>query len=341
MEKQPFGSAGTSIGKTVFRTQFGEAIAGDSLEVLNQIPAESIDLVVTSPPFALLRQKSYGNVDQFAYVDWICQFAPLVHRVLKPSGSYVLDLGGAYQRGRPVRSLHSFRALIRHVDNHGFFLAEEFYWHNPSKLPSPIEWVNKRKLRAKDSVNTVWWLSKTEWPKADVSRVLTPYSERMKKLLADPDRFYRPKTRPSGHDISAGFAKDNGGAIPSNLLQFPNTESNGNYLSHCAKFGITPHPARFPRELPEFFIKFLTEPDDVVLDIFGGSGTTGEACELLGRRWLTIDNNLDYVQSSAFRFLSGRTENEVEEIHRQVQAGKAPILRPLQPDLFVAAIGNQ
>src|SRR5207302_1793439 len=156
---------------------------------------------------------------------------------------------------------------------------EEFFWHNPSKLPSPIEWVNKRKIRAKDTVNIIWWLSKTEWPKANVSNVLVAYSERMKVLLEDPDRFYTPKDRPSGHNVSRGLAKDNGGAIPPNLLQFPNSESNGCYLQLCKSFAVEPHPARFPIALPEFFIKFLTEERDLVLDIFGGSGTTGEAAE--------------------------------------------------------------
>ena len=167
----------------VFTTPLGQALVGDSMEVLETFPAESVDLVMTSPPFALLREKDYGNHGQEQYVDWLCGFAPAVRRVLKPTGSYVIDLGGAYQRGVPVRSLYNFRVLLKHVDEHGFNLAEEFFWHNPSKLPSPIEWVNKRKLRAKDSVNTVWWLSKTEWPKANISNVLAPYSERMKVLL--------------------------------------------------------------------------------------------------------------------------------------------------------------
>lgn len=158
----------------LFQTPFGQAIVGDSGKLLPHLADESVDLVVTSPPFALLRQKSYGNAEQGQYVDWLCGFAPHVRRVLKPTGSYVIDLGGAYERGRPVRSLYQFRALIRHVDECGFFLAEEFYWHNPSKLPSPIEWVNKRKVRAKDTVNTLWWLSKTPHPKANVSRVLSP-----------------------------------------------------------------------------------------------------------------------------------------------------------------------
>jgi len=123
---------------------------------------------MTSPPFAMQRQKAYGNKNQADYIDWLVQFARQVHRVLKDDGSFVLDLGGAYEKGVPTRSLYNFRVLIRFCDDLGFFLAEDFYWFNPSKLPSPIEWVNKRKLRVKDAVNTVWWFSKTQWPKADI-----------------------------------------------------------------------------------------------------------------------------------------------------------------------------
>jgi site-specific DNA-methyltransferase (cytosine-N4-specific) len=320
--------------RTAFKTGLGEAIIGDSMDVLAATPAESVDLIVTSPPFALLREKDYGNHDQDAYVDWLLGFAPLVHRVLKPTGSYVIDLGGAYQRGVPVRSLYQFRVLLRHVDECNFHLAEEFYWHNPSKLPSPIEWVNKRKLRVKDSVNTVWWLSKTEWPKANVSNVLVPYSERMKKLLEDPAAFYKPKERPSGHDIGSSFGKDNGGAIPPNLLQFPNSESNGNYMRLCKLLDIKPHPARFPRALPEFFIKFLTDPGDQVVDIFGGSGTTGEACELLQRRWQTVDLLPEYVRASLFRFVSDRSNEETRDLLDQVDRAASPSVEPMQAILL-------
>jgi len=198
---------------------------------------------MTSPPFALQRQKEYGNVDQDAYIDWLTEFARVVHKKLRADGSFVVDLGGSYMKGTPARSLYNFRTLIRFCDEVGFFLAEDFYWFNPSKLPSPIEWVNKRKMRAKDSINTIWWLSKTPWPKADISKVLTEYSPRMKKLLTDPESFYKPKVRPSGHEISAAFGKDNGGAIPPNLLQFSNTESNGRYLDGCKLVGAQGHPA--------------------------------------------------------------------------------------------------
>jgi len=320
-----------------YRTLLGVAAAGDSLDVLAELAPESVDLVVTSPPFALLRQKSYGNAEQHEYVDWLCQFAPYVRRVLKPTGSYVLDLGGSYQRGRPVRSLCPFRVLIRHVDEFGFHLAEEFFWHNPSKLPSPIEWVNKRKIRAKDAVNCLWWLSKTDAPKANVSRVLVPYSARMKTLLRDPEAFYTPKDRPSGHAVSGGFGKDNGGAIPSNLLQIPNTESNSTYLRLCKRTGTPGHPARFPVALPEFFIKFLTDEGDTVLDIFGGSGTSGEAADRLGRRWMTVDIDESFVRGSVLRFLGDRSDDEVAQLLARIDAGERPMLTARQQSLFATA----
>ena len=301
----------------------GAMYCADSLEMLAKLPDDSVNLVMTSPPFALQRKKEYGNKDQHEYVEWLAAFGKLVFQKLKPDGSFVLDLGGAYQKGVPARSLYNFRVLLKFCDELGFTLAEDFYWYNPSKLPSPIEWVNKRKLRAKDSVNTVWWFSKTEWPKADVSKVLAEYSSRMKKLLEAPEAFYTPAKRPSGHDISGSFGKDNGGAIPSNLLQIPNTESNGGYLSGCKLLGVKSHPARFPAKLPEFFIKFLTEPGDLVVDIFGGSNTTGSVAETLDRQWLSFELEQEYVAASVLRFMDSPAEQEVRRAYNAVLNGKS------------------
>lgn len=274
---------------------------------------------MTSPPFALQRQKDYGNKDQTEYVDWLIEFACKLHDKLAPTGSFVLDLGGAYQKGAPVRSLYNYEVLLRFCKELGYYLAEEFFWYNPSKLPSPIEWVNKRKIRVKDSVNTIWWFSKTENPKACVTNVLTPYSDRMKKLLKNAERYYSPKERPSGHDISAGFARDNGGSIPSNLLEIPNTESNSQYLRFCKQLELRGHPARFPPKLPEFFIKFLTDPGDLVLDIFAGSNTTGEIAERLGRRWLAFELEREYVANSVLRFCS--EAEQAKEAYERILKG--------------------
>lgn len=307
-----------------YTTRKGAAYIGDSRSLLADLPDGSVNLVITSPPFALQRQKEYGNLDQHEYIDWFLEFARLVHRKLTDDGSFVVDFGGAYMKGVPARSLYNFRVMIRMVDELGFFLAEDFYWFNPSKLPSPIEWVNKRKLRVKDSVNTVWWFGKTEWPKADISKVLSPYSDRMKKLIEDPDKFYTPKVRPSGHDIGKGFAKDNGGAIPPNLLQIPNSESNGQYLSGCKAVGIKSHPARFPVKLPEFFIRMLTAPGDLVVDIFSGSNTTGQVAEAEGRRWAAFEALPEYVGSSAFRFLDrDMASEEMRDIYDRIVAGES------------------
>jgi DNA modification methylase len=309
--------------KAAYTTAMGAAYCGDSRRLLASLPDDSVHLVITSPPFALLREKEYGNKNQIEYVDWLCAFAEVVFRKLREDGSFVLDLGGAYERGSPTRSLYNFRIPIRLCDELGFVLAEDFYWHNPSKLPSPIEWVNKRKLRVKDSVNTVWWFGKTPWAKANAANVLTEYSQRMKTLIKDPEAFYDAAKRPSGHDVSMRFGKDNGGAIPPNLLQIPNTESNGQYIGSCKAIGIKPHPARFPARLPEFFIRFLTDPGDTVVDVFSGSNTTGMVAQQLGRHWLAFDNHPDYVAASAFRFVpKGLAVAELREIYTAIESGR-------------------
>lgn len=307
--------------KQIYKTRNGMQLCADSLEILRALPEDSIDLLLTSPPFALLRQKSYGNAAQHEYIEWLSQFGEAAYRVLKPTGSFVLDLGGAYERGKPVRSLYNFRVLIEFCDSLGYRLAEDFYWYNPAKLPSPIEWVNKRKVRAKDAVNTVWWFSKTDFPKADVTRVLVPYSDRMKTLLKDAGSFYTPKDRPSGHDISKAFAKDNGGAIPSNLLQIPNTDSNSHYLRTCKTLGKESHPARFPSDLPKFFIQMLTDPGDMVLDIFSGSNTTGFVSETLDRKWLSIEKDREYALLSAIRFMENWDWERLSSVYKRIVDG--------------------
>jgi len=304
-----------------YSTQLGAAYVGDARRLLAELPDNSVNLVITSSPFALQRQKEYGNHDQLDYVNWLMTFGRLVFQKLREDGSFVLDLGGAYRRGVPVRSLYQFRVLLRFCDEIGFHLAQEFFWHNPSKLPSPIEWVNKRKLRAKDTVNTIWWFSRSEWPKADISKVLTEYSAR-RKLLQNPAAYYRPKLRPSGHDIGLAFATDNGGAIPSNLLQIPNSESNGAYLGACKQVGATGHPARFPAKLPEFFIRMLTDPGDLVVDIFAGSNTTGMVAEAEGRKWLSFELNREYVAASVLRFVPrGLPASRMKELYDSVRQG--------------------
>ena len=310
-----------------YRTSLGAAYLGGALDLLGHLETGSINLIVTSPPFALKRKKEYGNVDPHEYVNWFLPFAKEFHRVLRDKGSFVLDIGGSWNPGMPTKTLYNFELLIALCRDVGFHLAEDFYWVNPAKLPSPAEWVNVRRMRVKDAVDPVWWLSKTPFPKADNRKILKPYSKSMEELLV---KGYRAKLRPSGHDISTKFKNNRGGAIPPNLLTIANTESNSYYLRACRAAGLKPHPARYPIGLPEFFIKFLTDRDDVVLDPFCGSNVTGECAERLCRKWLAFEISKEYLDGSKFRFEQTPTAG-VRKERKKVRrlAGDA-----FQPTLF-------
>ena len=291
--------------KPYYSQEYGQAYLGDSLKLIEHISDNSINLILTSPPFALTRQKEYGNQREEDYIEWFLPFAKEFKRVLADNGSFVLDLGGAYRPGLPVRSLYQYELLLTLCKKLGFHLAQELYHYNPARLPTPAEWVTVRRIRVKDSVNVVWWLSKTPHPKADNTKVLKPYSKSMKNLL---EKGYEAKLRPSGHDISDKFQKDNKGAIPPNFLEpqnflkIGNTESNSAYMRRCKEAEIKPHPARFLSGFTEFFIKFLTDEHDIVLDPFAGSNTTGSVAETLQRRWMSFEINENYLIGSKYRF---------------------------------------
>lgn len=292
-----------------YRTPLGAAFAGDSRELLAKLPDSSVNLVFTSPPYALHFKKEYGNVAKAEYVEWFMQFAKEIKRVLTDDGSFVLNVGGSYNAGTPTRSLYHFKLLIALVEELGFYLAQECFWYNPAKMPVPAEWVTVRRVRVKDSVEYVWWFSKTPWPKANNRNVLRPYSKDMLRLN---QRGVRETVRPSGHHINSSFIKiDSGGAIPGNvveeahaesMLKFGNNASNDQFTKRCKELGIKMHPARFPTNLPEFFIKLLTDEDDLVVDPFAGSNTAGVVSEQLARRWIAMDMSEDYLEASKSRF---------------------------------------
>jgi DNA modification methylase len=293
----------------LYETELGAAYLGDSLDLLKKIPDSSISAVITSPPYALHFKKEYGNASKAEYLDWIKPFAKEIFRVLKDDGSFVLNIGGSYNPKVPTRSLYQYKVLISLVEEIGFHLAQEFFWYNPAKMPVPAEWVTVRRIRVKDSVENVWWLSKTAWPKANNRNVLKPYSPDMERLNK---RGLSSTIRPSGHHIKESFSSiTHGGSIPPNIfeeqhqdnwLKFGNNGSNDQYTKKCKENEIKIHPARFPSALPEFFIKLLTDESDVIVDPFAGSNTTGSTCEKLNRQWLALELDESYLSASKFRF---------------------------------------
>jgi site-specific DNA-methyltransferase (cytosine-N4-specific) len=285
-----------------YTTKYGAAYLGDSRNILKNIPRDSVNLIMTSPPFALQRKKKYGNVNAEDYPEWFIQFAQEFKRILKPNGSLVIHIGGSWMKGKPVKNVYQYELLVKMCKELGFCLAQDMYWFNRAKLPGPAQWVTVNRWRLKDAVDQIWWLSKTPNPQADNRRVLKDYSDAMKELLSN-NKYYKPNvTRPSEHKISAKFYNGHKGAIPPNIFEYSNTDSQSKYIKLCRKYGVRLNPARYPAQLPEFFIKFLTGRGDRVLDPFAGSNATGEAAEKLSRRWMGIEMELEYLRGSMFRF---------------------------------------
>ena len=284
-----------------YETDLGRCFHADALTVLRSIESESVDLVLTSPPYALRRKKRYGNVSAQQYIDWFLPFTEQIYRVLRASGSFVFEIAAPWKQGTGTRSLFLYELILELCKT--FHLCQELYWYNPSRLPTPAEYVTVRRSRVKDAVHVVWWLGKTSTPKADNRRVLRPYSDSMLRLFRDG---VKPAVRPSQHRISETFDRNHGGAIPPNLLEIPNTTSADPYLKACKEAGLVPHPARFPAALPDFIIRLLTEKGDIVFDPFAGSNVTGQVAELLGRRWIACEQDVDYVSGSRLRFAHSR-----------------------------------
>lgn len=295
-----------------YSTRLGAAYLGDSRELIKEVPDASVQAIITSPPYALRAKKKYGNASQDEYVEWFLGFVDDFVRVLKPDGSLVIEIGGAWNKGSPTRSIYLFELLVELVKRKNLHLAQDFYWLNKARMPSPAEWVTVQRIRVKDAVTPIWWLSPSARPKASNRAVLKPYSAAQKKLF---ERGYNGGKRPSGH-VARKFENDNGGAIPANvvdtraerkllpenLVEVAHTAARDNYQQYCRDNKLDAHPARFPRDVPEFFVRFLTEPGDVVLDPFAGSNMTGAVAEAHGRRWLGFEKDENYLKGSRGRF---------------------------------------
>lgn len=309
------------------RTKSGRYYVGESEEILKSQAFRKlrgkVQLILTSPPFPLNEKKSYGNMTGDKYLEWFTSLAPLLAEMLTEDGSIVIEMGNGWEPKRPVQSLLPLQSLLNFVSNEdaGLRLIQQFVCYNPSRLPSPAQWVTVKRFRTVDSFTHIWWMAKSDFPNADNSRVLRPYSDSMRDLLSKQE--FNAGKRPSGHDIGeTGFLRDCGGSIahnffelenmdskravrlpePFNAFSFSNSISSDFFTRTCKERGIKPHPARMPMGLAAFFIEYLTEGGDWVLDPFAGSNTTGYAAARLGRRWLAIDTREQYVEQSRIRF---------------------------------------
>jgi DNA modification methylase len=307
---------GRPPANVAYATQWGRMHLGKSNELLADGTLSrfegKVNLIFTSPPFPLNRKKRYGNETGDSYIQWLCAFGPLFKKMLAPDGSIVIEMGNSWEPGTPFMSTLALRALLEFQSKNDLHLCQEFIWQNPAKLPSPAQWVNVERIRVKDSFTKLWWMSTNRTSKANNKRVLQDYSKAMKRLLKKGS--YSAGKRPSEHDISeTAFLRDNGGAIPSNVLTYANTHNGDAYQRFCRANKLQLHPARMPSELAKFFIKFLTEAGDIVLDPFGGSNTTGAAAEELERFWISIEASEEYIKGSRGRFQDRITHDSLSQ----------------------------
>lgn len=309
---------------TVYSGSYGEYYQGNAVDLVRNGLGDDlrgkVQLILTSPPFPLNNKKSYGNLTGNDYREWFAGLAPVFADLLTDNGSIIIELGNSWVPGRPVQSLLHLESLmdfVRHPDT-DLRLCQQFVCYNPARLPSPAQWVTIERIRFTDSYTHVWWMAKSDYPKADNRRALRPYSKSMERLLRR--RSYNAGKRPSEHDVSEeSFLVDHGGSISPNFFEvepveegrdvrlpntfrFSNTSSNDYFHRTCRERGIQPHPARMPAGLVAFFIEVLTDPGDLVLDPFAGSNTTGYVAELAGRRWAAIELKEEYAAQARIRF---------------------------------------
>src|SRR4030042_2353839 len=262
--------------RTYYKTQYGEMILGTAEQALKSALLKKykgkVQLIFASPPFLLNRKKKYGNFTGELYKHWLVSFGPIFRDLLKPDGSIVIELGNAWEPGRPVMSTLALESLLLFLREGQFNLCQQFICFNPARLPSPAQWVNVERIRLKDAYTHVWWMSPNERPKADNRRVLVPYSPAMIKLLASGR--YNPGKRPSQYQIgTTSFLQNNDGAIPPNVITLTNTIASDDYQKYCRQRSLPIHPSRMPAGLAEFFIKFLTVRGNLVVDPFAGDNT--------------------------------------------------------------------
>lgn len=292
--------------RPIFRNSRGAVYLGKCEEVLSRRDFMSkyqgkVQLIFTSPPFPLNQKKKYGNYQGSEYLKWLAEFGPLFAKYLKPSGSVVMEIGNAWEKGTPTQSILPYEALLSFLKAGNFKLCQEVTYYNPARLPTPAQWVTIERIRLKDSTSKVWWMAKTDKPKADNRRVLKPYSASMQTLLKR--KSYNFGKRPSEHQISeTSFLEDNGGAISPNLIEAANTRSDSAYQSFCREHDVEQHPARMPEKLAQFFVEFLTDEGDLVLDPFSGSNTTGVVADRLRRKWVSVEALPVYAAAGVANF---------------------------------------
>lgn len=290
-----------------YATDLGMALWGNCKNVFSGDMSENlISLVLTSPPYPLKRPRAYGNAPASEYVDWLCSAIEPLLRNLQRGGSICLNLGNdIFISGTPARSTYLERLVIAFEDRFGLYKMDMIPWVNPCKPPGPMQWASKTRQQLNAGWEPIYWF--TNDPKlcqSNNKRVLEPHSEAHSKFVQDGGMKQRRVNSDGAYYLKEGaYSKVTEGKIPRNVISLThNCADQRQYKIAARSAGLQAHGAAFPVVLAEKLITFLTKMDDLVVDPFAGSNTTGKAAEKLGRRWIASDIVYDYVVGSALRF---------------------------------------
>jgi len=298
--------AGAHTRLVAFSTRLGVAIWARCESVLTRLD-EPVALLCTSPPYPLSKPRDYGNPTEGEFTDFICHAIEPIVRHLLPGGSICLNLGNdIFVPGSPARSLYRERLTLALCERFSLHKMDDLIWFNPCRPPGPVEWASKRRVQLNGSYETVTWLTNDPMRvRADNRRVLQPHTERQQRLIDAGGEARNVRYADGAHGVRvSSFANKTQGRIPRNVLEHTHGCSDTRqYRRDAAALGLPIHGAMQPLSIPEFLIKLLTQPGDLVVDPFGGTVKTGRAAENTGRRWLVIETMLDYLRASAQRFV--------------------------------------
>ncbi len=266
-------------------------------------------LLLSSPPYMLRNPRAYGNPpDEDSYIDFICRVIEPVVRTLVPGGSIALNVSNdQFMSKSPARSMVIERLMLALNSRLGLQLMDSLVWHNPSKAPGPIQWASLQRSQLNTGYERVLWFTNDPlMVRSDNRRVLQPHSERHKKLIAKGGENRTCSFGDGAYRLRPGsFGKPTEGKIPRNVLTGGHRcPSLDKARSAATSVGLPVHGALMPLWLADFLVRFLTQPDDLVVDTFGGWGTTALAAEQNGRRWIVGELMKEHVQGAASRFES-------------------------------------
>ncbi len=283
----------------VAQTDRGAVYWGEALTAMQMVEDESVQMWFTSPPYPLNRQREYRGWHPETWMDTMLKHVDVMGAKLRSDGSLVLNLCDVYERGRPVLSTYQ-EELVIEMKRRGFCLLGKETWFNPGKPPATNH-VTKTRERLKNGVETLFWWSPSDHPKANNRNILVPYSEEFRRTLARGGQVHRTLGGSRQGHPGLRYRIDNGGTIPFNHVTAGAEGANCDYARHCRLNGLPIHPARMPAVLPEQWVQFVTDEGDLVGDPFGGSLQLAAACERFKRRFFTADKVLDYLRGGVFR----------------------------------------